>query len=46
MAGLLDGEDIEARFRAGTIDNDLRRAQYADRGKTNSNYWTHYSPPD
>jgi 4-alpha-glucanotransferase len=31
MAGYWTGEDIEARFRAGTIDNNLRLAQLSDR---------------
>jgi 4-alpha-glucanotransferase len=33
MAGYWIGEDIEARFRAGTIDNNLRLAQHADRAQ-------------
>ena len=33
MAGYWIGEDIEARFRAGTIDNDLRMAQHRDRAQ-------------
>ncbi len=33
MAGYWTGEDIEARFRAGTIDETLRRAQHSDRTK-------------
>jgi len=31
MAGYWIGEDIEARFRAGTIDNNLRLAQHVER---------------
>jgi len=33
MAGYWTGEDVEARFRAGTIDNDLRLSQLADRAQ-------------
>jgi 4-alpha-glucanotransferase len=33
MAGYWMGEDIEARFRAGTVDNALRVAQQADRAR-------------
>jgi len=33
ITGYWTGEDIEARFRAGTIDDDLRRGQHADRVK-------------
>ncbi len=31
MAGYWIGDDIEARFRAGAIDEELRRSQHADR---------------
>jgi 4-alpha-glucanotransferase len=31
MAGYWAGEDIEARFRAGSIDEECRRSQHADR---------------
>lgn len=33
MAGYWTGEDIEARFRAGTIDDALRGSQHADRAQ-------------
>ncbi len=33
MAGYWTGEDIEARFRAGTIDDELRKRQYVDRAQ-------------
>lgn len=37
IAGYWIGEDIEARFRAGTIDNELRAAQHRDRTKDKQN---------